>query len=68
MTVGEEAQIDADIIAKNFVSSGKTNGSIVATENAYLSQNGELTGNIRTRNLEIDKAFSFAGSCEIITE
>ena len=68
VTVGEEAQIDADIVAKNFISSGKTKGSVLAEENVHLSYNGKLTGNIKTRNLEIDKSFSFAGSCEIITE
>ncbi len=68
VTVGEEAQIDADIVAKNFISSGKTSGSVLAKENVYLSHNGELAGNIKTRNLEIDKIFSFSGFCEIITE
>lgn len=68
VTVGEEAQIDADIVAKNLISSGQTNGSVLAEESVHLSQNGKLTGNIKTRNLEIDKFFSFAGLCEIITD
>ena len=58
VTVGEEAQIDADIIAEDVVSSGKTKGSIFAEESVYLNQNGELVGNIKTKNLEI-KLFDF---------
>ena len=68
VTLGEEAQVNADIIAKNVVSSGKTNGSILAKQSVHLNQNGELTGKIKTKNLEMDKTFSFAGFCEIFTE
>ena len=47
---------------------GKTKGSIFAEESVYLNQNGELVGNIKTKNLEMEKTFSFAGFCEIFTE
>lgn len=68
VTIGECAKINADIKAKNIISSGEIVGTIFAKDKVHLNNYGKLKGSIKTSTLYLDKNFLFEGDCEIIKD
>ena len=66
VTLGETAEVEADVHAQVVVSSGRVVGDIIAAEHVQLSLPGSLTGSIRTRELVLEKGVFFDGSCTIV--
>ena len=66
VTLGDTADVQANIHASAVVSSGRVVGDIIASEHVQLSLPGSVTGAIRTRELVLEKGVFFDGSCTIV--
>jgi len=66
VTLGDSADVEADIHAEAVISSGRIVGDIEAAEHVQLSLPGSVTGAIKTRELTLEKGVFFDGSCTIV--
>jgi len=60
--VGQEAKIQANIIAGNILVAGQITGTIKAT-NVVLTASAKITGDIETKALTIEEGATFNGKC-----
>ena len=65
LTVGENAQVQANIIGENIVISGKVFGNVTATTNLCLTASAFLLGSIKTPKLSVQEGATFQGKCEM---
>lgn len=65
VTLGDTADVQADIHARAVISSGHVEGDIVSAEHVQLSLPGSVKGSIQTRELVLEKGVFFDGSCTI---
>jgi cytoskeletal protein CcmA (bactofilin family) len=65
VTLGDTADVQADIHARAVISSGHIEGDIVSAEHVQLSLPGSVKGSIQTRELVLEKGVFFDGSCKI---
>jgi cytoskeletal protein CcmA (bactofilin family) len=65
VTLGDTAEVHADIHARAVISSGHIEGDIVSAEHVQLSLPGSVKGSIQTRELVLEKGVFFDGSCKI---
>lgn len=65
LTVGENAQIQADIMGENIVIAGRVNGNVVASSSLSLSRTAHLVGNIRTPSLSVTSGAIIQGKCDM---
>lgn len=63
LTIGNEGQVEADIIAKSAIIGGKVMGNIIADERVELEASSTLVGDLRTRDLVINEGAVFHGKC-----
>ena len=67
LTIGENAEIDADITGENIVVAGKVNGNIIATRELNIVSPAKVKGNIQTPRLAITPGAVFEGSSHMIS-
>ena len=65
LSVGETAEVKADIVAKNVVIAGKVEGNIKADEKVDIATSGKVHGDIATDDLSIASGAVFTGSCQM---
>ncbi len=65
LTIGENAQIQADIVGENIVISGKVNGNVTASISLSLTQTAHMVGNLRTPSLSISAGAIMQGKCDM---
>ncbi len=65
LTVGDAAQVDANIIGDNIVIAGKVKGNITANKMLVLMPTAVLRGDIFTPKLNIVEGAIFQGSCQM---
>ncbi len=65
--VGEEADIEADIVTQSLVSNGSIKGRVVAKDTVKINKPGSISGEIYTCNLGIEKEVYFNGRCQILS-
>lgn len=65
LSVGETAEVKADIIAKNVMVAGKVEGNIKADEKVDIIASGKVHGDITTDDLSIASGAVFTGSCQM---
>lgn len=63
--VGESAEINGPVKAKNLDISGVISGSIMATEKLELQPTGQIHGDITTEILSIKPGATFNGTCKM---
>ncbi len=63
LTVGQAAEIKADIIGENITISGSIKGNIKATEVVRLLSTAQVIGNIEVPKISIDQGAIFNGKC-----
>jgi len=68
LTIGENAEIDADIIGENITISGKVCGDIIAERSLRLFAPAKVIGNIRTPSLVVNEGALLQGDCQMIFE
>ena len=66
LIVGRGAKIKADIHAKNVTILGNLNGNIFATGKVYISENGQVEGDISAFRISIMDGAQFKGSIKMI--
>jgi cytoskeletal protein CcmA (bactofilin family) len=65
LTIGPNAQIDADLIAGNAVISGVVKGNITVKESLSITGSGKVIGNINCQRLSISEGAYFSGACKM---
>ena len=68
LTVGEEAQVKAEIRARQVVIMGTITGKIVAREKVEIRRSGRLTGDLMAGAVAIEEGAFFKGSIDILRE
>lgn len=63
--IGENAKIEAGILAENIVISGEVKGNITAKGQMQLTSTAKLYGDIEVQNLIIDDGAVFEGKCKM---
>jgi len=65
--LGDTAVINAQIVTKSLVSSGKIKGSIAAEDTVNINYPGSVEGEIKTCNLSIEKDVFFNAKCQLLS-
>jgi len=66
LTIGESAEVNADIIGENIVIAGKVTGDIIAERSLRLVAPARVIGDIRSPSLMVDEGAVLQGSCQMI--
>ncbi len=64
VTVGDQANIEADITAANTVIAGNVKGNLIIGGRTTLKKSATLVGNISTDEIEIEAGAKFNGKCK----
>lgn len=67
LTVGAQAEVEAEIIGDNVVIAGKVKGNVSATKMLTLLPTSVLIGNISAPKLNIVEGAIFQGNCQMST-
>lgn len=65
LTVGENANLNADIKTRSVVVFGKVHGNITVTDRCELKQDSELYGDVTAGKLAIEEGATFMGSSTV---
>ena len=65
LSIGENAQVQADIIGENIEVCGRVFGNVVASNRLSLTQTAHLIGNIQTPRLNVVEGAILQGKCEM---
>lgn len=68
LTIGENAQVHANIVGEDIVVSGNVFGNVVASSSLSLTQSAHLVGDIRTPKLSVDEGAILQGKCQMETK
>lgn len=63
LTIGETAEVKANIEAENIVIAGKAEGDVKAHEKLEINATGKVKGNITAKTLSIAQGAVFSGQC-----
>lgn len=66
LTIGESAEVNADIIGENIVIGGQVTGDIIAERSLKLVPPGKVIGDIKTPSLVIEEGAVLHGDCYMI--
>jgi cytoskeletal protein CcmA (bactofilin family) len=66
LVVGETADVEANIQAKNVIISGAVAGDVVASRQLILKKSGRLKGNIQTPSLIVEQGALFNGKTKMV--
>jgi cytoskeletal protein CcmA (bactofilin family) len=67
LTIGREANIQADIVAKTVAIFGVVKGGIIASETIHIAETGVVQGDISSRRLAIADGALFQGQIDTVT-
>jgi cytoskeletal protein CcmA (bactofilin family) len=65
LTIGSNAQIDADLIANNAVVSGVVKGNMTIKNSLTITETGRVLGNISCGKISIREGALFIGNCRM---
>lgn len=65
LTIGQNAQVDANISGENIVIAGKVKGNVTARKMLVLMPTAALIGDINTPKLNIVEGANFQGRCQM---
>jgi cytoskeletal protein CcmA (bactofilin family) len=65
LTVGPNAQIDADVVAANAIVSGIIKGNVTVKGHLLINETGKIIGNISCGTLGIREGAYFSGACKM---
>ncbi|MCB1237957.1 MAG: polymer-forming cytoskeletal protein [Verrucomicrobiae bacterium] len=65
LTVGENANLQADIRTRSVTVFGKVHGNIIVSDRCELKQNAELHGDVTAGKLAIEEGATFMGSSTV---
>src|SRR5450631_1267172 len=67
LTVGPNARVQANVVARDVVVLGTLTGDITASGRVELRQGSHLIGDIRAARLSIEENASFTGKVDLVT-
>ena len=67
LTIGENAEVNADITGESIIVAGKVNGAVVATEELSIVSPANIKGDIQTPRLAIAPGAVFEGNCHMVS-
>ncbi|MCQ9208332.1 MAG: polymer-forming cytoskeletal protein [Omnitrophica bacterium] len=65
LTIGENAQVQADIVGEDVTICGKVSGNVIASDGLSLTRTAHLVGNIRTPKLNVADGAILQGKCDM---
>ncbi len=65
LTIGENAEVNADITGEIIIIAGRVNGAVVATEELSIVSPANVKGDIQTPRLAISPGAVFEGNCHM---
>jgi excisionase family DNA binding protein len=65
LTVGEHAQVHANIVGETIIIAGKVFGNVNASQSLSLVQTAQLVGDIKTPRLEVSGGALLQGKCDM---
>ncbi len=65
LTIGQNAEVQADIIGEDIIVAGKVIGNVTASNSLSLTATAHLSGNIRTPRLDISSGALLQGKCDM---
>ena len=68
LTIGQTAQVEANIVGENVILAGKVKGNIVAKKMLVLMPSAILYGDISTSKLNIVEGAIFQGRCHMLED
>jgi len=68
LIIGESAEVEADILAATVVIKGQVQGNVRASESLAIQAPANVTGNVATPNLMIERGSFFQGHCQMDAE
>jgi cytoskeletal protein CcmA (bactofilin family) len=68
LTVGPNARVHANIVAKSVTVAGTLDGNIQATERTEMRKTAVVNGDVQTRRIAIEEGAYFKGRLEILSE
>lgn len=68
LTIGENAEVNADITGESIVIAGKVTGTVVATRDLSIVSPANVKGDIQTPRLGITPGAVFEGNCRMVSD
>lgn len=65
LTVGPEAHVSADIVARTLIIHGSVTGNVTATERFEIRPNGKMTGDVTCPSVVMDEGSEFSGRVDM---
>ena len=65
LLIGQNAQIEADLIAHNGIISGLVKGNVMAKNSLHILETGRILGNISCNTLSVREGAYFSGNCRM---
>jgi len=67
LTVGEKANVESHITARNVIIAGKVKGDVTASGKLAITSTGQLIGNVSAASLTIEEGAVFSGTSMMST-
>lgn len=68
LTVGNQGQVDANVLAHSIIIEGKVNGDLFGSERVSIRNTGNVHGNIVSPKVSLDEGCRFKGSIDMDQE
>jgi cytoskeletal protein CcmA (bactofilin family) len=68
LTVGNQGQVDANVLAHSIIVEGKVNGDLYGSERVCIRKTGNVNGNIVSPKVSLDEGCRFRGSIDMDQE
>ena len=65
LTIGPQAQITAEIVARTLIIQGSMNGNVTATERFEIRPNGRMTGDVTCPSVVMNEGSEFSGRVDM---
>jgi len=65
LTIGPQAQITAEILARTLIVQGSMNGNVTATERFEIRPNGRMTGDVTCPSVVMNEGSEFSGRVDM---
>ncbi len=66
LTIGANAQVKADVVARDVIILGTLNGNVTASGRVELRGGGNLSGDIQASRLSIEENAGFSGKVDLV--
>ena len=65
LTIGPQAEVSAEIVARTLILSGSVTGNVAATERFEIKSGGRMNGNLTSPNVVMSEGSEFTGGIDM---